>query len=33
LWKYAVERHPPYLDYQKMTKRQIPIIILIPVDG
>jgi len=33
LWKYALERHPPYLDYQKTAKRKIPIIILIPVDG
>jgi deazaflavin-dependent oxidoreductase (nitroreductase family) len=33
LWKYAVERHRPYLDYQRMTKRIIPIIILIPIDG
>jgi F420H(2)-dependent quinone reductase len=30
-WKYAVEHHPPYLEYQKMTKRQIPIVVLEPV--
>jgi F420H(2)-dependent quinone reductase len=27
LWKFATEHHPPYLDYQKMTTRQIPIMI------
>ena len=27
LWKYATEHHPPYLDYQKMTTRHIPIMI------
>jgi deazaflavin-dependent oxidoreductase (nitroreductase family) len=32
LWKFALERHPPYLDYQKMTKRHIPIMIMIPVN-
>ncbi len=26
-WKFVTERHPPYLDYQKMTTRQIPIMI------
>jgi deazaflavin-dependent oxidoreductase (nitroreductase family) len=31
LWKYAFEHHPPYLDYQKMTTRQIPIVVLEPV--
>jgi F420H(2)-dependent quinone reductase len=31
LWKYAIEHHPPYLEYQKMTKRQIPIVVLEPV--
>ncbi len=25
LWKFATEHHPPYLDYQKMTTRHIPI--------
>ncbi len=25
LWKFATERHPPYLEYQKMTARHIPI--------
>jgi deazaflavin-dependent oxidoreductase (nitroreductase family) len=27
LWKFATEKHPPYLNYQKMTKRHIPIMI------
>jgi deazaflavin-dependent oxidoreductase (nitroreductase family) len=27
LWKFATEHHPPYLDYQKMTTRHIPIMI------
>jgi deazaflavin-dependent oxidoreductase (nitroreductase family) len=27
LWKFVTERHPPYLDYQKMTKRPIPIMV------
>jgi len=27
LWKFAIERHPPYLDYQKMTMRHIPIMV------
>ncbi len=27
LWKFATERNPPYLDYQKMTTRRIPIVI------
>jgi F420H(2)-dependent quinone reductase len=31
LWKYAVEHHPPYLEYQKMTTRQIPIVVFEPV--
>jgi len=25
LWQFATEHHPPYLDYQKMTARHIPI--------
>jgi hypothetical protein len=32
LWKFATERHPPYLDYQKMTTRHIPIMVFEPVD-
>lgn len=31
LWKFATERNPPYLDYQKMTSRHIPIVVLQPV--
>ena len=31
LWKYATEHNPPYLDYQKMTTRHIPIVIFTPV--
>lgn len=27
LWKFATEHHPPYLDYQKITTRHIPIMI------
>jgi len=27
LWKFATERHPPYLEYQKMTTRHIPIMV------
>ena len=30
LWKYAIEHHPPYLRYQEMTRRHIPIIVLQP---
>jgi deazaflavin-dependent oxidoreductase (nitroreductase family) len=28
LWKFASGRHPQYLDYQKMTARHIPIVVL-----
>jgi len=31
LWNYAIEHHPPYLHYQEMTKRHIPIVVLKPV--
>ena len=31
LWKFATEKHSPYLDYQKMTARRIPIMVLEPV--
>jgi deazaflavin-dependent oxidoreductase (nitroreductase family) len=27
LWKFVTERHPPYLNYQKMTTRHIPIMV------
>ena len=31
LWKFATQEHPPYLTYQKMTTRRIPIVVLEPV--
>ena len=31
LWKFATERHPPYWNYQKMTSRHIPIVVLQPI--
>ena len=27
LWGYATKKHPPYLNYQKMTLRHIPIVV------
>ncbi len=27
LWKFVTERHAPYLEYQKMTARHIPIMV------
>lgn len=27
LWQFVTERHPPYLSYQKMTSRKIPIMV------
>jgi deazaflavin-dependent oxidoreductase (nitroreductase family) len=32
LWKFAVDRNPPYLEYQKMTTRHIPIMVFEPID-
>ena len=32
LWKFATEHHPPYLEYQKMTTRHIPIMVFEQVD-
>jgi deazaflavin-dependent oxidoreductase (nitroreductase family) len=32
LWKFATEKHPPYLNYRKMTTRHIPIMVFEPVD-
>lgn len=32
LWKFVTERHPPYLDYQKMTARHIPVMVFQPLD-
>jgi deazaflavin-dependent oxidoreductase (nitroreductase family) len=31
LWKQMAEIYPPYLDYQKATKRTIPVVVLDPV--
>jgi deazaflavin-dependent oxidoreductase (nitroreductase family) len=31
LWQFVTNRHPPYLDYQKMTTRHIPIMVFEPV--
>jgi F420H(2)-dependent quinone reductase len=30
LWEYVTKQHPPYLNYQKMTERNIPIVVLDP---
>lgn len=30
LWKYVTERHAQYLQYQQMTSRHIPIVVLEP---
>lgn len=27
LWDFATKKHPPYLNYQKMTSRHIPIVV------
>jgi len=32
LWKFATEKHPPYLNYQKMTSRHIPIVVFEPTE-
>jgi F420H(2)-dependent quinone reductase len=32
LWRFATERHPPFLRYQEMTKRRIPILVFEPID-
>jgi deazaflavin-dependent oxidoreductase (nitroreductase family) len=32
LWKFVTERHAPYLDYQKMTSRKIPVMVFQPID-
>lgn len=31
LWKYVTERHSPYLQYQEMTRRHIPIVVFQPL--
>jgi len=32
LWAFAAERHPPYLRYQAMTSRHLPIIVFQPLN-
>jgi deazaflavin-dependent oxidoreductase (nitroreductase family) len=27
LWKFAIERHPPYVEHQQKTRRRIPIMV------
>ena len=31
LWKFVTEKHPPYLQYQSMTERRIPIVVFQPL--
>ena len=31
LWKFVTERHSPYLQYQKMTKHSIPVVVFEPI--
>jgi deazaflavin-dependent oxidoreductase (nitroreductase family) len=33
LWKFATEHHPPYLRYQEMTSRHIPIMVFRPIES
>ena len=33
LWKFAAERHPPYLHHQEMTARHIPIVVFQVIDS
>ena len=30
-WNFVTEKHPPYMNYQKMTTRHIPIVLFHPV--
>ncbi len=30
LWQFVTDQHPPYLEYQRMTSRRIPIVVLEP---
>jgi len=32
LWKFATEQHPPYLNYQKIISRHIPIVVFQSID-
>jgi deazaflavin-dependent oxidoreductase (nitroreductase family) len=33
LWDYVTKKHPPYLDYQKMTSRRIPSVVFQVIDS
>ncbi len=33
LWQKMVEMYPPYNDYQEKTEREIPLLVLRPVEG
>ncbi len=33
LWKFATEKHPPYLQYQSMTNRHIPVVVFQPLNS
>src|SRR6266498_1548030 len=33
LWKFVTDKHPPYLQYQHMTKRRIPIVVFQPLSS
>jgi proline iminopeptidase len=32
VWKMMAEVYPPYLEYQERTEREIPVIVLDPVE-
>jgi deazaflavin-dependent oxidoreductase (nitroreductase family) len=32
LWKFATDRHPPYLHHQELTQRRIPVVVFQPID-
>ena len=32
LWTFATQKHPPYLNYQKMTTRHIPVVVFETVE-
>jgi deazaflavin-dependent oxidoreductase (nitroreductase family) len=32
LWARLVEMYPPYADYQRRTEREIPVVVLHPID-
>ena len=33
LWEYVTKKHAPYLEYQNMTKRKIPIVVFQVIDS